>query len=605
MIRVILEDDRCRAALRRRGEVLTLSTMPALLEELLRLRRNRSAQLGALVAAAVLYELFVLASGIGTIPIPVTAMIALSFVLVRDRAVLALVIGTAAILVITAVGVRSPDRVWTIGPYFGVLVPVLAGALDDRPRVRTFAAALAVCTASFATAWGYGFAVGAGGSGRPALAISAVLVCGAPLAAAAIWRRPPLRDRIVGFVRQRIPAVTTSPGRVSGAVWVAVAVYGFCVVLDLFFSGTFASVVIAAPLAAALIWWRSRPDVSLVSAATGLALTAVITPLAYQFGAGELIAVLSAVIPVFGALIGDAVRIRHVAYGLLGASVLISSLVAGSLSIGLVALVIGGVVAAAAWAWRQRNATGHLRVRLRESEKRGRAAERGVQAEQERIRIAREVHDVVAHSLAVVIAQADGARYAAEARPTSVGPALEAIAETARTALGEVRTMLHDLRSTGPDVATPGPDEIPALIGTVRALGVEVEQADFGVQRPMTEVAGLAMFRIVQEALTNALRHGDRGTPISVDFDWGEQVVVVVVTNGLPADPDRVTTSIGHGIAGMHERAGLVGGECTAGPGSNRTFRVRASLPVLPAPIEPAGVADAFEELLRAGAQSA
>lgn len=578
--------------------------MPALLEELLRLRRNRSAQFGALVVAAVLYELFVVASGVGTIPIAITALIALSFVFVRDRPILALVIGSVAMLAITAVGVRSPDRVWTIGPYFGVLVPVLAGALDDRPRARTFAAALAAFTAGFATAWGYGFVVGIGGGGRPALAISAILVCSAPLAAAAIWRRPPLRDRVVGFVRERIPAVTTSPGQLSGAVWVAVAVYGCCIVLDLF-SGTVASVVIAAPLAAALIWWRNRPDVAIVLAATGLALTAVITPLDYRVGAGEATAVFSAVIPVFGALIGDGIRVRRAAYGLLGASVVISSLVSGSIASGLIALVIGGIVAAAAWAWRQRNATGHLRVRLRESEKRGRAAERGVQAEQERIRIAREVHDVVAHSLAVVIAQADGARYAAEAKPNSVGPALEAIAETARTALGEVRTMLHDLRSTGPEAVSPGPQEIPALIATVRALNVDVEQADFGVQRPMTEVAGLAMFRIVQEALTNALRHGDRATPISVDFDWGEQVVVIVVTNEVPADPDRVSTSIGHGIAGMHERAGLVGGECTAGPGSNGTFRVRASLPVLPAPVEPAGVADAFEELLRAGAQSA
>lgn len=578
------------------------ATMPAVFEELLRLRRNRSAQLAAAVGAAVLYELLVLGSGLSVVAVAPTALIALSFVFVRDRRTLALVIASVVIVAATALAWRSPDRVWTISPYFGVLVPVLAGALDDRPRVRQFATALAVVTAVVATAWAYtlGFAYG----GRPGFAVSAVLVCGAPLAAAAIWRRPPLRDRIVGFVRERTPSMTVAPGRPSTAVWVAIAFFVCCIVLDLF-SGTFASVVTAAPLAAALIWWRARPDVSLVLAATGLALTAVITPLDYRVGAGEATAVFSAVIPVFGALIGNGIRVRRAAYGLLGASVLISSLVSGSIASGLIALVISGIVAAAAWAWRQRNATGHLRVRLRESEKRGRAAERGVQAEQERIRIAREVHDVVAHSLAVVIAQADGARYAAEAKPNSVGPALEAIAETARTALGEVRTMLHDLRSSGPDAVSPGPEEIPALIATVRALDVEVEQEDFGVPRPMTEVAGLAMFRIVQEALTNALRHGDRGTPISVDFDWGDQAVVVVVTNALPIDPDRVSTSIGHGIAGMHERAGLVGGECTAGPGSSGTFRVRASLPVLPAPIEPAGVADAFEELLRAGAQRA
>jgi len=198
--------------------------------------------------------------------------------------------------------------------------------------------------------------------------------------------------------------------------------------------------------------------------------------------------------------------------------------------------------------------------------------------EQERNRVARDVHDIVAHSLAVVISQADGARYAAASAPPEVVESLEAIAATARGALTDVRVLLGELRHHQEPGPQPGIGDLRALVDGFRESGLEVRESVVGDPAPLGDAAGLAVYRIVQESLTNALRHGARGTPVELELDWGGASLAVTVANEVPAE--SWTAREGHGLPGMRERAALAGGELTAGLGADRRFRVRAHLPI-------------------------
>lgn len=204
------------------------------------------------------------------------------------------------------------------------------------------------------------------------------------------------------------------------------------------------------------------------------------------------------------------------------------------------------------------------------------AAEIETIAEQERVRIARDMHDVVAHSLAVVIAQADGARYAA-ADPGATERALTTISSTARSALADVRLLLTQLRHQ--ETAGPQPTlaDLEELYAGVRAAGVEL-RVDVDPAPPGTPPAGvqLAVYRILQEALTNALRHG--GTPLDVALAWHPDHVELAVRNPLRAGA-AAPAHAGHGIIGMRERAQLVGGRLDAGPADGE-FAVSATLPI-------------------------
>ena len=212
----------------------------------------------------------------------------------------------------------------------------------------------------------------------------------------------------------------------------------------------------------------------------------------------------------------------------------------------------------------------------------GRAAQQRAEAEaaaeQERVRIARDMHDIVAHSLAVVIAQADGARYAAASDPAVAGDALGTISSTARTALADVRLLLTQLRHSQGDGPQPTLADLEGLYAQVRGAGidlrVEVDPA------PPTEPPGavqLAVYRILQEALTNALRHGD-GSPVSVRLSWRPEAVDLEVRNGR-REGGAGPIAAGHGIIGMRERAQLAGGRFETDT-EDGCFAVRATLPV-------------------------
>ena len=210
-----------------------------------------------------------------------------------------------------------------------------------------------------------------------------------------------------------------------------------------------------------------------------------------------------------------------------------------------------------------------------------RVAQRSVVVEQERNRIARDMHDVVAHSLAVVIAQADGARYARAQNPEAVDAALTTISTTAREALGDVRILLTRLRQD--DAAGPQPvlADLDRLVEQMRSTGLDIDWTTTGSPTTLGSGAQLAVYRIVQEALTNALRHGDAGRTVYLSLAWTDGWVTVTVDNAI-----RIITvaeqagEIGHGLPGMRERALLAGGALSAEAAGGR-FIVAARLPAI------------------------
>jgi len=217
-------------------------------------------------------------------------------------------------------------------------------------------------------------------------------------------------------------------------------------------------------------------------------------------------------------------------------------------------------------------------MRTKESTAARVVAEEVVIVEQERNRIARDMHDVVAHSLAVVVAQADGARYARAANPEAVDEALTAISTTAREALSDVRLLLAQLRysdSTGPQ---PVLADLERLIEQMTASGLDIDFSEKGQAVALGTGQQLAVYRIVQEALTNALRHGDTTKNVRVLLDWTRSTINVLIENEMLRAAPSVT--LGHGLAGMRERAALVGGSLTAEPAGAR-FVVAASIPIV------------------------
>lgn len=203
-------------------------------------------------------------------------------------------------------------------------------------------------------------------------------------------------------------------------------------------------------------------------------------------------------------------------------------------------------------------------------------AEREVAIEQERNRIARDMHDVVAHSLAVVIAQADGARYAMRSDAGAADDALGTISTTAREALSDVRILLSQLRHNQGEVPQPVLADLERLFEQLRSSGLEVRRTDHGTPGALGTGQQLAVYRIVQESLTNALRHGADPKEALVRFEWTEKALELEVSNTFAAD----TESGGHGIDGMRERAVLAGGTLTAEPRGD-VFVVAATIPVM------------------------
>jgi len=204
------------------------------------------------------------------------------------------------------------------------------------------------------------------------------------------------------------------------------------------------------------------------------------------------------------------------------------------------------------------------------------------QAEQataaERARIARELHDIVAHHLSVIVLQAAGAR--ASGKPA--GPALEKIENSGRQALAETRRLLGVLRDPDEEITLtpqPGIGELDALADSVRAAGVPVNLVISGDRAELPAAVDVSVYRIVQEALTNVLKHAG---PARADVTVGcaEEAVTIEVTDNGAGEPGDLAPAGGHGLTGMHERAAIFGGELRAGPRPGGGFAVRARLPL-------------------------
>ncbi|MDP4332889.1 histidine kinase [Curtobacterium sp. A7_M15] len=208
-------------------------------------------------------------------------------------------------------------------------------------------------------------------------------------------------------------------------------------------------------------------------------------------------------------------------------------------------------------------------------------ADRAVAVEQERVRIARDMHDIVAHSLAVVIAQADGARYALKADPAIADEALGTISSTARRALGDVRELLGALRHEQGTAPTPEIDDIDRLIGEMRGVGLDVRVEREGDPSGLPTTTQLAIYRIVQESLTNAWKHGEPNTPVRASLTYRPDTVEITVVNRRADDGTR-GPGTGHGLVGMRERATMTGGTMTAGPRGD-DFAVAVRMPSVPA----------------------
>jgi signal transduction histidine kinase len=196
----------------------------------------------------------------------------------------------------------------------------------------------------------------------------------------------------------------------------------------------------------------------------------------------------------------------------------------------------------------------------------------------ERARMARELHDIVSHNLSVVVLQAAGAQAAGG---TDTRPTLEKIERSGRQALVEMRRLLGVLREPGEPAALspqPGVAELAALVEGVRAAGLPVVLAIDGDPDQLPAAADISAYRIVQEALTNVLRHAGHASA-QVGVRCGADEVLIEVTDD-GAGPQAAGPAGGHGLAGMRERVALFGGELVAGPRPDGGFAVRARLPL-------------------------
>lgn len=365
--------------------------------------------------------------------------------------------------------------------------------------------------------------------------------------------------------------------------------YGAAVVLDALGSdlpGSLPLFILALALGVPLYWRRTHP---LPAAAV-----MVVACLIQLFTGTELIATQVAVLVMIAALAAYAPRWASwwgLGLGLGGITALgIQFWIVGQSPrpwvTAIFTVILGGSLVAVAWLTGDLTRSRRLerdafadRARRLEKE---RERELQLAASDERARIAREMHDIVAHSLSIIVTQADGARYAAPASAGPVLPSLEAIAETARSSLADMRRLLGVLRDddAAPTAPASGLADIDALIATVRSSGLPVTRLpDRGRHRPsLPQGAELVLFRVVQESLTNVLKHAGENARATVAFEWQPTAVQVRISDdGRGLHPDSEIDA-GHGLQGMRERVALYEGELViSSPGEG--VAVTATLP--------------------------
>ncbi|WP_289941321.1 histidine kinase [Streptomyces sp. S.PNR 29] len=221
--------------------------------------------------------------------------------------------------------------------------------------------------------------------------------------------------------------------------------------------------------------------------------------------------------------------------------------------------------------------------RLTDARQRANRVEAEQAAARERARIAREMHDVLSHAVSLMIVQAEAGPVAVRTAPERAEAAFDAISETGRDAMTQLRRMLGVLREgdepgAAPLEPQPGLAELPDLLDRVRASGLDVVHRTAGAARPLPDATGATVFRIVQEALTNTVRHADAHT-VSIQLTYGETDLCIEVTDD--GRGPQSGSGGGHGLVGVRERAAAHGGTAVTGPGPDgRGFQVRVRIPV-------------------------
>lgn len=251
----------------------------------------------------------------------------------------------------------------------------------------------------------------------------------------------------------------------------------------------------------------------------------------------------------------------------------------------LIALVSAGAavgVADAFRSWRRYRESAEAQLRAAVLAAEARARER---VTEERLVIARELHDLLAHSLSVMNVQTGAALHLLRVDPGRAEASLRAARDAGRSVLDEVKELLTVLRGAEsgdiePRTSLPMMADLPALIDTVRAAGLTITSTETGQARPLAPAVSLAAYRIVQEALTNAAKHG-AGTA-TLRKEWGDGVLAITVTNAvMPGRASPEAPAGGHGLIGMRERAVAHGGSLESGP-TPSGFAVHARLPTAP-----------------------
>ena len=329
------------------------------------------------------------------------------------------------------------------------------------------------------------------------------------------------------------------------------------------------ALLVAGPLL--LLLWRRWPLVTLCGV---VAVTAAYFIADYPYG------------PVFFSLVlalvaGVVAGYRRIAWGLALALLVVVFAVRAIAGLGD-DVTAGEVLGLVTWLVIGLSVAEVAKVRLERRAERAAARDDEIarRAQEERLRIARELHDVLAHSISLINVQAGVALHVMDEQPEQARTSLTAIRDASRQALQEVRATLGTLRGAGEDAPrSPAPtlDDLEELAARATAGGVRVTTEVTGERRPLPPGVDRAAYRIVQEAVTNVHRHADAGTA-TVHVDYGDWLTVQVDDDGRggPPDPDGAGT----GIAGMRERAVAAGGSLEAGPRPEGGFRVRARLPL-------------------------
>ena len=331
-----------------------------------------------------------------------------------------------------------------------------------------------------------------------------------------------------------------------------------------------------------LYWRRSRPNLVLLLVAAAFAAKTLL-------GINSTIAALGLLIAMYSLAAYGSGRRRFWALALAGLAFLSGFVLFAVIgNPHTIAISVPALAFAAAWLigdylGTRRAYVAALEERARRLE-RERRLDRQVAADEERARIARELHDVVAHDVSVIAIQAGAARTVQQTQPEAASEALALIETTARKTLGELSQLLGVLRRVNGDVAQrapqPGLGQLNNLVQELRSAGLSVDLATEGETRPLAPALDLSAYRILQESATNILKHA-RATYAQIVIAYRPTELSLRVRDDGVGE-GVMTGSSGHGLVGMRERVALFGGQLEAGPLKGGGFEVLARLPIAP-----------------------